>query len=418
MARRLYTLLLWLLLPLMLLRLFWRGRKLPGYRHNVLERLGFYRTQVNQPLIWLHAVSVGETRAAAPLVQALKQRFPDHSILLTHMTPTGRETGRQLFGDGVVQTYLPYDYPIAIRRFLRHFRPTAGLLLETELWPNLAYVCKRQNTPLLLVNARLSERSARGYRRVRALIQPALASLAGLAAQTSEDALRLEQLGAPSATITGNLKFDIAPPEELVERGRAWRNAFGDRAVWLAASTRDGEEELIFDMLEKLADDKALLILVPRHPQRFEEVAKLAESRGLKVQRRSQTTVVEPATQIWLGDSMGEMYAYYAASDLAVIGGSILPFGGQNLIEACAVGTPVLLGEHTENFADVARQAIEAGAALRVQQREDWPKIVAELLTDAARRQAMGQAGQAFAARHRGATERTMAHIMRLLSVG
>ncbi len=418
MARRLYTLLLWLLLPLMLLRLFWRGRKLPGYRHNVLERLGIYRTAVKQPVIWLHAVSVGETRAAAPLVQALRQRFPTHTILLTHMTPTGRETGRQLFGDSVMQAYLPYDYPCAIRRFLRHFRPTAGLLLETELWPNLAHVCKRQNTPLLLVNARLSERSARRYQRIRALIRPALASLSGLAAQTGEDARRLEQLGAPAGIVTGNLKFDIAPPEELVERGRAWRKAFGDRAVWLAASTRDGEEELIFDMLEKLADDKALLILVPRHPQRFEEVAKLAESRGLKVQRRSQTTVVEPATQIWLGDSMGEMYAYYAASDLAVIGGSIRPFGGQNLIEACAVGTPVLLGEHTENFADVARQAIEAGAALRVQQREDWPKIVVELLTDAARRQAMGQAGQAFAARHRGATERTMAHIMRLLSVG
>ncbi len=416
MARRLYTLLLWLLLPLMLLRLFWRGRRLPGYRHHVLERLGFYRRCAKQPVIWLHAVSVGETRAAAPLVEALRQRYPDHTILLTHMTPTGRETGRQLFGDTVLQAYLPYDFPFAIRRFLRHFRPTAGLLLETELWPNLAQVCRQLHTPLLLVNARLSERSARRYRRIRPLIEPALKALSGLAAQTAADARRLEQLGAPAATITGNLKFDISPPQELVERGRAWRQAAGQRLVWLAGSTRDGEEALVLDMLARLADDTALLILVPRHPQRFDEVARLVQSRGLALQRRSETMTIAPSTRVWLGDSMGEMYAYYAASDLAVIGGSILPFGGQNLIEACAVGTPVLLGMHTENFADVARQAIEAGAALRVAQLQNWPENLQTLLQDRSKREAMGQAGQAFAARHRGATERTMAYIERWLS--
>lgn len=411
MSRRLYTLLLWLLLPLILLRLLWRSRLQPSYRRHLAERFGFYpsRAKDTKPFIWLHAVSVGETRAAAPLVDALLQRYPGYRILLTHMTPTGRATGEDLFGNRVQRAYLPYDYPFAIQRFLRHFRPTVGLLLETELWPNLIAGCRADGIPLLLVNARLSEKSAHRYARVPTLSRGSLRSLAGVAAQTEPDAQRLAALGAHAPAVVGNLKFDIPPPADMLKRGKELRRLFGEtRPVFLAASTRDGEEALLLEALGPAENADFLTVIVPRHPQRFDEVAGLLAKHGLSFQRRSENRPVAPETRVVLGDSMGEMFAYYAACDVAFIGGSLLPYGGQNLIEACSVGVPVLVGPHTFNFTQASERAVTAGAALRVQSARELVGEAVALLSSPERRETMGEAGKTFAGRHQGATQRIM----------
>ena len=287
---------------------------------------------------------MGETRAAAPLVERLLQQYPDHTILLTHATPTGRATGEQLFGDRVLRTYLPYDLPEAVDLFLNHYRPRLGLLLETELWFNLIAACDRKRIPLLLVNARLSEKSARGYTRLGKLTAQALGQLKGIAAQTEADAARLRALGAPEVTITGNLKFDVNPPADAAAQGQTLRSALGmQRQVLLAASTREGEEMLVLDAIEQLPSPALLTVIVPRHPQRFDAVADLLTQRGIPYVRRSAHVDVPADCRVVLGDTMGEMHTYYAACDIAFIGGSLLPFGGQNLIEACAMGKPVII---------------------------------------------------------------------------
>lgn len=410
--RRFYSLLLYLLLPYVFFHLLWRGRKQPGYLQHVGERFGFYGKKPKRPLIWLHTVSVGETRAAAPLVNALLERYPDHRILLTHMTPTGRETGESLYGERVLRCYLPYDFPWAVRRFLRHYRPAIGLLMETEIWFNLIAECRAAKVPLLLVNARLSEKSRKKFAKVPGLTREALRNLAGIAAQTADDAARLRDLGAPAVEIIGNLKFDIAPPERLVARGKALRLDFGvDRPVFLAASTREGEEILFLDALPHFATPGLLIVIVPRHPQRFDEVAQLMETRGIRYQRRSENRPIGPETQVVLGDSMGELFAHYTACDLAYIGGSLLPLGGQNLIEAAAAGTPVLIGPHTFNFTEASELAVQAGAALRVADTTELAATANRLLADPAALGAMAQAGLDFSQRHRGATARLMALI-------
>ena len=408
--RLLYILVLALLLPLIFLRLAWRGRRQPEYLRHVAERFGFYSNSRgdSRPVIWLHAVSVGETRAAAPLVDALLQDYPNHRLLLTHMTPTGRATGRELFGDRVQQAYLPYDYPFAVHRFLHHFRPVAGLLLETELWPNLIAACKKSRLPLLLVNARLSEKSARRYARFPRLTAESLKGLAAVAAQTEADASRLTALGAIPPTVAGNLKFDIPPPAEMLQKGKELHCLFGEnRPVLLLASTRDGEEVMLLKALTASARD-FLTVLAPRHPQRFDEVAKLLEEHGIPYQRRSDNRPVAAEVRVVLGDSMGEMFAYYAACDMTFVGGSLLPFGGQNLIEPCSVGVPVFIGPHTFNFAQASELAVAAGAAERVATAEELIEKAEALLADPARQAAMGEAGKAFAERHRGATRRIM----------
>jgi 3-deoxy-D-manno-octulosonic-acid transferase len=404
-----YTLLLFALLPRVLLHLLWRARRQPAYLKHIPERFGYYRQGSAQPLIWIHAVSVGETRAAEPLVRALQKEYPAQRILLTHMTPTGREAGETLFGDSVLRCYLPYDYPRAVARFLDHFRPQAGLLMETELWSNLIHACRERGVPLHLINARLSEKSFARYRRFRELARTSLRELAGIAAQTEGDAQRLERLGAENVVVTGNLKFDIRPPLAQLEMGEAWRRDYGaGRPVLLAASTREGEEEVLLERFSDLGLPSVLLVIVPRHPQRFEEVAALVARHKLRCQRRSEGAPVDPQTRVLLGDSMGEMFAYYAACDVAFIGGSLLPFGGQNLIEACAVGRPVLLGPHTYNFSEAAESAVEAGAALRVGDAGELMRVARRLLADADAAARMGQAGLAFSRRHRGATQRVI----------
>ena len=409
MMRRLYTLLLTLLLPYMLFHLLWRARRQPEYLRHIGERFGFYRDKPGVPLIWLHAVSVGETRAAVPLIAQLRLRYPRHRILLTHMTPTGRETGRQLFGNSVRQCYLPYDFPFAVKRFLGHFKPEIGLLMETEIWFNLVYACKNAGVPLLLVNARMSERSARKYGRFKALTRGSLRALAAIAAQTRADADRLTRLGAPRVEVSGNLKFDIAAPQSAIDLGNTLRGRFGAaRPVFLAASTREGEEALILPALAKIGIPHLLTVIVPRHPQRFDQVAELLSQHGVRFQRRSENQLIAAETQVVLGDSMGEMFAYYAACDIAFIGGSLLPLGGQNLIEAAAMGKPILVGPHTFNFATATELAIQAGAARRVANAGELSETAGDLLQNQEKARAMSAAALAFADEHSGATERLM----------
>ncbi|MDR2014678.1 MAG: lipid IV(A) 3-deoxy-D-manno-octulosonic acid transferase [Azoarcus sp.] len=409
--------LLWLpVLPAALFRLYRRARKQPAYLHHIQERLGGYRVRAPGPVIWVHAVSLGETRAAEPLVRALLERYPEHAVVLTHMTPTGRAASEALFGENtrVLRAYLPYDFEPFVVRFLRHFRPAFGIVMETELWPMLLTTCQRRGVPVLLANARLSERSARRYARLPALTRLTLGALTAIGAQSAADAARLAALGAHRVSITGNIKFDVEPSPEMLALGADFRAHRGARPTIFAASTREGEEEAILDAFihaSPSGNPETLLILTPRHSQRFDEVEALIRARGLTVTRRS---AIPPAplpisAQVWLGDSTGEMFAYYMAADVALIGGSWLSFGGQNPIEACAVGTPILLGPHTFNFQRTADEAVETGAARRCDNIEMAMRIAFALLEDPAARAAMSKTGRAFAAANRGATTRTIA---------
>ncbi len=411
--RHLYTLMWCLALPLVLARLWWRGRKEPGYRANWTERLGFYGAfQAGPHTLWVHAVSVGETRAAEPLIDALLAAYPDSRIVLTCMTPTGRDTGQALFarhGARVLQAYLPYDIPFMLKRFIAHFEPHVCILMETEVWPNLIAACAGR-VPVALVNARLSARSLRRGQRYGALMTDAARALALVAAQTEADAQRIGSLGAPNVHVTGSVKFDVVVPEAALATGAWLRERIGARAVLLCASTRDGEEAMILDACAPLLAlaGAPLLVIVPRHPQRFDEVAAMVAARGMSLVRRSQLGADPVQAQVMLGDSMGEMFAYYSACDLAFVGGSLLPLGGQNLIEACALGKPVLVGPHTFNFAQATQEAIAAGAALCVHDSVGLITVACTLLQDAPARAAMGTRALAFAQQHRGATVRTV----------
>jgi len=408
MKRFLYTLAFLALIPWALTHLVWRSRRQPEYLRHWGERFGFYPTPSVGPLIWIHAVSVGETRAAIPLVAALQARYPQYRILLSHMTPTGRQTSKDLFGDTATRVYLPYDLPWAVNRFLRHFQPALGLIMETELWPNLIAACCDRNLPLLLVNGRLSERSAARYARFPALTRQALNGLAAIAVQGEDDARRLSAFGVPQVDVLGNMKFDVEPPPAQLALGREFRARIGARSAIVCASTREGEEALILDAWRRLGDPCVLLIVVPRHPQRFNEVAALAAARSFSVQRRSDDAPIAPATAVWLGDTMGELFAYYAASDVAFVGGTLLDHGGQNLIEPCAVGVPVLLGPSTYNFADAARQALAKGAATTVRNADQLVEEALALLRNPQQHSVRSAAAKDFAACHRGATARTL----------
>jgi 3-deoxy-D-manno-octulosonic-acid transferase len=419
MARLAYSALLWLALPLVLARLAWRARRQPGYLEHLAERFGAAPRLRGAPVIWVHAVSVGETRAAVPLVARLREEHPEARILLTHMTSTGRATGRDLFGDGVTQCWLPWDHGSFVRRFLERARPDVGVLLETEIWPNLLAACHARGIPVFLVNARLSARSAAGYARVASLAREALGHLAGIAAQTADDAARLQALGARDIAVTGNIKFDLAVPDDTLARGEALRDLFGRaRRVWVAGSTRDGEEALIVEAVEAAQPPgDVLVVIVPRHPQRFEEVAALLASRGGPPARRSVGEPVPPSARYVLGDSMGEMLAYYAAADVVFVGGSLKPFGGQNLIEPCAVGRPVIFGPHTFNFESAAEAALAEGAGLRARDANDAVALALALLGDPARRADMGRRAAGFAQSNRGAVGRLGAWLAPRLAV-
>ena len=406
-----YKFLLYLLLPFTALKLLWRARKQAEYLQHWRERYGFYCTPINKPVIWLHCVSVGETRAATPLVKALLKKYPNHQILLTHTTPTGRATSEQLFGDNVQRVYLPYDVPFAVHGFLKHFKPVIGVLMETELWFNLIAACKQHNIPLLLVNARLSERSARGYAKLGKLARQGLQDLAEIAAQTQADAERFEQLGAKQVSVAGNLKFEVIPPVDAVMQGQQLRTLFGNnRPIFLAASTREGEEAIILNAVVEIPN--LLTVIVPRHPQRFSEVEALLQARGIQYQKRSSLQqVVNNQTQVILGNTMGELFTYYASADICLVGGSLLPYGGQNLIEAMRMGKPVLIGEHTYNFKEVSVLALAQEAALLVKDAAKIRQTIENLLENPEKQAEMGAAGLAICMASLGATEKTLSLI-------
>ncbi len=419
-ALPLYTLAWRIIVPLAVLRLLWRSRAETLYRGHLAERLGWYGRKLElmqdgRPFLWLHAVSLGETRAAQPLVDALRTQHPQLRLLLTHMTATGREAGLALLREDDVQVWLPYDLPGPMRRFLRRFRPVLGVLMETEVWPNLAQACAAQNMPLLLANARLSARSTARWAAWPSLARSTFGALTAAAAQTSEDAARLRKLGVVDVSVLGNIKFDRISTPALHELGKQWK-ARVSRPILLLASTREhkgvAEEALLLDAMPADLLQRALLLVVPRHPQRMEAVHALLQLRGLRVVRRSQA-LPQPDTQVWLGDTLGEMSAYYAMADAAFIGGSLLPLGGQNLIEACAEGCPVVMGPHTFNFAQAVQQGVDAGAVVQVR---DAPAVWSALLAwlgDAQSRDSASRAAQCFSEAHQGAAQAQAAWIDR-----
>ncbi|MGP1716574.1 MAG: lipid IV(A) 3-deoxy-D-manno-octulosonic acid transferase [Methylophilus sp.] len=419
MPRFIYTLLMTLVALLLPIKLLWRGLKQPEYRQHWAERYGFYAQKINAPLIWVHCVSVGETRATQPLIQALMDAYPLHQILMTHGTPTGRETGQQILRDDiangrVLQAYLPVDTPGAAKRFLNYFNPVIGLIMETELWFHLIDQATQKQIPVALLSARLSEKSARGYAKLGTLTSDGLHQLALVAAQTEADAQRLQALGASNVMVCGNLKFDVTPPVDSFAKGLALRELLGkDRTVLMAASTREGEEPLILDAVK---NSNVLLLLVPRHPQRFAEVETLLKARNLRyVLRTELAQTLNNDVQVVLGNSMGEMYAYYAASDFAVMGGSLQPLGGQNLIEAAAMGVPTILGPNMFNFAQVTREAVAANAAVQMADVSELATQIDAMARDAEKRKLMSQAAKAFTLQHRGTTQRLMTAIRGLV---
>ncbi|MFY8018080.1 MAG: 3-deoxy-D-manno-octulosonic acid transferase [Inhella sp.] len=400
--------------PLLLLRWWARGAAEAGYRLHMKERLGLYGAPTESGRLWLHAVSLGETLAAAPLVQALREREPGLRLLFTHTTATGREAGAKLLRPGDAQCWLPIDTPGACQRFFDHWQPRAGILMETEVWPSLLFAAQRAEVEVTLANARLSERSLRKGQRFGSLLRGAAQRLHQALAQTEADALRLKAMGAASVQVAGNLKFDSKPPTDQVALGQRWR-ASTKRAVLLAAVTREGEEAMLLDAWRDWpSDTKPVLLVVPRHPQRFDEVEGLLQKAGLRVARRRQWSLGLPAksADAWLGDSLGEMAAYYAAADLALLGGSFAPLGGQNLIQAASGGCPLLMGPHTFNFSDAAEGALQAGAAERVADMAEALRRAQDLMKNTPVRQAMAQAGVQFAAAHQGAAQRMAGAIL------
>jgi 3-deoxy-D-manno-octulosonic-acid transferase len=436
-ARLAYSLLLRLATPLYFLRLWWRGAREPAYRQHWPERLGHSAAGLGTGRLWVHAVSLGETLAAGALINALRQQAPGLRLLLTHSTATGRDAGRKLLRQvdsaGDAQAWLPYDTPGAVQRFLLAHQPSVGVLMETEVWPNLLFAARDAGVPMVLANARLSERSQAKGAALKRLMQPAAACLRQVLAQTEADATRLRSLGANDVMVMGNLKFDITPSLELLAQGRRWRDAAA-RPVVLAAVTREGEEALLLAAWRQRAvstpstpattaasSARPLLLIVPRHPQRFDEVAALVRAAGFKLVQRSTWADTPPATladaDVCVGDSLGEMPLYYAWADVALLGGSFAPLGGQNLIEAAACGCPLLMGPHTFNFAQAAELALAAGAAQRVANIEEAVDRALALLSEPGLA-AWGARATHFAGQHRGAAQKMAAAILAVAASG
>ncbi|MCF6281756.1 MAG: lipid IV(A) 3-deoxy-D-manno-octulosonic acid transferase [Candidatus Polarisedimenticolaceae bacterium] len=418
--RYLYTTLLALLVPFMLLRLLWRSRREPAYRQRWHERFGWASNLPIKP-IWIHAVSVGEVQATEVLVRHLLKTYPDKPLLLTTTTPTGSARVEKLFADQVSHCYLPFDLPWLVGPFINQLQPSILIIIETEIWPNLLVSCAQQNIPTLLANARLSVRSANGYRRFSGLTAETLNNLTMIAAQGAGTARRFTDLGASPARIeeTGSIKFDIQLPATLHEQAEALRRSWGtDRHVWVAASTHEGEEQQILtahkQIKEKIPD--ALLILVPRHPGRFDSVAKLVTDAGFKLIRRTQATHCNDETDVFLGDTMGELPMFLASADLAFIGGSLIPRGGHNILEPAALGLPILFGPHMFNFAEISQLFLDHEAAYEVNSAEQLAHIVTEWLQKAELRSQIGENGLALIKQNRGALLKLLTIIDRLLS--
>ncbi len=418
--RYLYTLAMFLVTPLLLVRLIARGVRSKPYQRRWPERFGFFQAPGFSGSLWVHAVSVGEVNAAEPLIKALQRDYPNAPIVITTVTPTGMQRVRQLFGDSVFHVYLPYDLPFSVGRFLKRIRPRLALIVETEIWPNLYFACRHRGIPLMIVNARLSERSMRGYRPMRGLARSALRCVSKIAAQSRTDAARYRLLGADpqKVVVSGNMKFDMPIPDGAVEAGAVMREHWGPRRpVWMAASTHEGEELAVLDahlkVLKRLPD--ALLLLAPRHPERFRLVENAVRSLGFNVATRSGDQVPSPSSQVFVIDAMGQLMPFFAASDVAFVGGSLVPIGGHNVLEPAALSVPVLVGPHTFNFEGITGSLIQQGGADRVDNIEQLGPSVLELLLDSGRRDRMGQAAQQVFERERGAVGRIVTMIDALL---
>lgn len=421
--RTLYSAALYLLAPLVFLRLAWRSLRAPDYRRRWSERLAMYGADMPRAdnSLWLHAVSVGEVQAAVPLVRALLERYPDMPLVLTTTTPTGSRRVQDLFGSSVLHVYVPYDLPGAVGRFLQRFRPRLAVIMETELWPNLFAACDKAGVPLLVANARLSMRSARGYSKVRPLIRATLGHVTRLAAQGDADGRRFRILGLPPERlqITGSIKFEQRLPASLREQAEVLRGMLGrDRPVWIAASTHEGEDEQVLDafqqVLRQLPD--TLLVLVPRHPERFGRVAALCRKRGFAIALRSANETCDQQTQVYVGDTLGELPLLYSACDVAFVGGSLMPVGGHNLLEPAALGLPILTGPQVFNFTEISTMLVSVGAAKQIQDSADLAGRLTELLQDANLRHAMGEQGKRLVEANRGALERLLEIIECLLA--
>jgi len=418
--RYLYSGLFYLIFPFIFLRLWWKGRKNPAYRLRQKERLGFINPLKGKHIIWVHAVSLGEMIAARPLIQGLQKFYPEKEIIITNMTPTGSALASQIFGKTAHYAYVPYDTPDAVQRFLSRANPELAIIIETELWPNLLHYTAKRGIPILLANARLSEKSARGYARISGLIRPMLQAIRLIAVQTSVEAQRFISLGAnpDRVVVTGSIKFDVPTPQNLVAAGHELRSSWGEkRPIVIAASTHAGEEEKVLRAFAEIRKNwpNALLVLVPRHADRFDEVALLCQKQGLSVIRRTEQLPCVAETQVFLGDTLGELFLFYAVADVAFVGGSFATVGGHNLLEPAALALPILTGPNLFNFTEIFALLNKAEAAICVVDEIELAKVCTELLGDEVRRKIMGERAQRVVEENRGALQKHLDCIEQLL---
>ncbi|HEB27269.1 MAG TPA: 3-deoxy-D-manno-octulosonic acid transferase [Porticoccus sp.] len=418
MARFLYTLLFYAITPLILLRLLFRARKAPGYGQRILERFGIFSAPVLRDSIWVHSVSVGETIAAAPLIKQLQQQYPDSPVVVTTMTPTGSERVKALFGDSVFHVYAPYDLPGSIARFLKRIQPRLLIIMETELWPNTIHYCRQNDISVILANARLSEKSALGYQRLAALTRPMLNNLSKVVAQHTADADRFLALGIDrnKVEVSGSIKFDVVIDQDLITQAAQLKSRWSDegqRLLIVAASTHEGEDEIILQAFKQALKHvpNLLLVLVPRHPERFTQVAELAKKSGLQIERRSSANNVANSTQVLIGDTMGELLLLYGCADIVFVGGSLVNTGGHNMLEPAAWGLPMITGESDFNFLEASRLLQQASALSTVNNSEELSKQFEVLAGSESLRKQTGDNAKAVVAANRGSLDRLVAAV-------
>jgi len=420
--RHFYTFLLYMAMPLVLLRLLWRSRNAAGYRDRLKERFGLFDPFGAADTLWIHAVSVGEVQAAVPLVKLLQERYPEQAIVITTTTPTGSQRVKELFGDELFHVYAPYDIPLIIKRFIKRAKPRVMVLMETEIWPNLLATCKQHGIPSLLANARLSQRSAKGYARLGNFTRQTFGDIGWVAAQAPADAERFVQLGVhpDRIVVTGSIKFDARLPRSLNEQADVIRRTWGhERPVWVAASTHEGEDEQVLQAHKQIQQQlpQALLVLVPRHPERFDSVAALCKKSGFEVVRRSDQSNCTPETGVFLGDTVGELPMFLAGADVAFMGGSLIKHGGHNMLEPAALGVPVVFGPHNFNFMAISELLLEEDAAVMVSQADELAAVVEAWLSDASERSRIGENGRRVVEQNRGALNKLADLIDDLLRV-
>jgi len=412
--RRIYSFIIYLLIPFVVLRLFWLGFRNPDYRRRWKERFGFPdKITSHDKIIWLHAVSVGEVQASRPLVNAMLEEYSDYKILVTTMTPTGADSVNQYFGDAVKHLYLPYDLPVAVKHFISVIEPSILIVMETELWPNLFHYCHKKNIHIIVVNARMSEKSAKGYRRFSSFTHSTLENVSLVVAQGKKDAERMIALGVDKdkVSVTGNLKFDIHLPHSVTEQAQALRRYLSvNRPVWIAASTHEGEEKIILDAFDKVLQQQSLclLVIVPRHPGRAAGVRELCTRRNLKVLCKSDNKECDENVKVFILDTLGELPMYYAAADVAFVGGSLTEIGGHNMLEPASLGLPVIMGPHVFNFQEISQLLLDEGAAWKVTNSDELSSRVSSLLGDANLRHSIGELGRNIIMKNRGNVEKIM----------